>query len=103
MGLSADPVVRVRFFLGPAAGHTHQGISRFFRWVRALRPLRIINQFDGIKDIFEIIVLGWKELLLALAVMLLLFIPYAIWGLNIFNGKTWAPRGSFCEPAFLGP
>lgn len=75
-----------------ADGGVAQGISRFFRAIRALRPLRIINQFDGVKDIFEVVFLAWRDLLRAIALLLLVYFPFAIWGVNIFSGQRCRPR-----------
>ena len=75
-----------------ADGGVTQGISRFFRAIRALRPLRIINQFDGVNDIFEVVFLAWRDLLRAIALLLLVYFPFAIWGVNIFSGEHCRPR-----------
>jgi hypothetical protein len=57
--------------------------------VRALRPLRIINQFDGVKDIFEVIFMAWRDLLRATALLLLVYFAFAIWAVNIFGGVPY--------------
>ena len=63
-----------------------QGISRFFRAIRAIRPLRIINLFDGVKDIFEVVFMAWRDLLKSIVLLLLTYLPFAIWGVNLFAG-----------------
>ena len=90
----------MRYLLSPRltrrAGFVHglfgsdglQGISRFFRAIRAIRPLRIINLFDGVKDIFEVVFMAWRDLLKSIVLLLLTYLPFAIWGVNLFAGTA---------------
>ncbi|OJJ35434.1 hypothetical protein ASPWEDRAFT_40623 [Aspergillus wentii DTO 134E9] len=64
------------------------GISRPIGAFKALRALRLLNVSDSAKDTFHsvIIVGGWK-VISAAAVSLSFLIPFAIYGVNLFNGQ----------------
>jgi voltage-dependent calcium channel len=64
------------------------GLSRFTRSLKALRVLRLITLIDKMRNTFEhLIISGALRILDAAVLALLYMIPYAVWGLNIFNGK----------------
>ncbi|KAM0517920.1 hypothetical protein ACHAPS_007971 [Verticillium nonalfalfae] len=62
-------------------------ISRAIGAFKALRALRLLNVSDSARDTFHslIIVSGWK-ILSASFVSISLLIPFAVYGLNLFNG-----------------
>lgn len=65
------------------------GLSRFTRSLKALRVLRLITLIDKMRNTFEhLIISGALRILDAAVLALLYMIPYAVWGLNIFNGKV---------------
>lgn len=64
------------------------GVSRAVGAFKALRALRLLNVSDSARDTFHsvIIVTGWR-VVSAGFVSLSLLIPFAIYGLNLFNGQ----------------
>lgn len=64
------------------------GVSRAIGAFKALRALRLLNVSDSAKDTFHsvIIVGGWK-VVAAAAVSMSFLIPFAIYGVNLFNGQ----------------
>ncbi|KAF7334437.1 hypothetical protein MVEN_02273100 [Mycena venus] len=64
------------------------GLSRFTRSLKALRALRLITLIDRMRSTFEsLIISGALRIIDAGILAILYMIPYAVWGLNIFNGK----------------
>ena len=65
------------------------GLSRFTRSLKALRVLRLITLIDKMRNTFQnLIISGALRILDAAVLAILYMIPYAVWGLNIFNGKV---------------
>lgn len=64
------------------------GVSRAIGAFKALRALRLLNVSDSAKDTFHsvIIVGGWK-VVAAASVSMSFLIPFAIYGVNLFNGQ----------------
>lgn len=64
------------------------GGSRAVGAFKALRALRLLNVSDNARDTFHSVIVmgGWKVVSAAFVSMSLL-VPFAIYGLNIFNGK----------------
>jgi hypothetical protein len=71
--------------------HDNSSVSRFVGAFKALRALRLLNVSDSARDTFHavIIVGGWKVISAAF-VSLSFLIPFAIYGLTLFNGKMKA-------------
>ncbi|KAF9530724.1 Ion transport protein-domain-containing protein [Crepidotus variabilis] len=64
------------------------GLSRFTRSLKALRALRLVTLIDKMRNTFETLIISGAIRILDAAVLAILYmIPYAVWGLNIFNGK----------------
>ncbi|KAJ7479857.1 Ion transport protein-domain-containing protein [Mycena latifolia] len=64
------------------------GLSRLTRSLKALRALRLITLIDRMRTTFEsLIISGALRIIDAGILAILYMIPYAVWGLNIFNGK----------------
>ncbi|KHN98590.1 cation channel family protein [Metarhizium album ARSEF 1941] len=62
-------------------------ISRAVGAFKALRALRLLNVSDSARDTFHsLIIVGWWKLIGAALISLSLLIPFAIYGLNLFNG-----------------
>jgi voltage-dependent calcium channel len=67
------------------------GLSRAFRAFKALRALRLVNISENARQTFhDVIISGFWNILSAAVVAVTLLIPYAIWGLNIFNGLLFS-------------
>jgi hypothetical protein len=65
------------------------GLSRLTRSLKALRALKLITLIEKIRSTFEsLIISGILRIFDAAMLALLYMIPYAVWGLNIFNGLT---------------
>ncbi|KAL4917644.1 Ion transport protein-domain-containing protein [Aspergillus aurantiobrunneus] len=64
------------------------GVSRAIGAFKALRALRLLNFSDSAKNTFHsvIIVGGWK-VIAAASVSMSFLIPFAIYGVNLFNGQ----------------
>ncbi|KAF7291112.1 hypothetical protein MIND_01254300 [Mycena indigotica] len=64
------------------------GLSRLTRSLKALRALRLITLIEKMRTTFEsLLISGALRILDAGVLAILYMIPYAVWGLNIFNGK----------------
>lgn len=64
------------------------GGSRAIGAFKALRALRLLNVSDSARDTFHsVIVMGGWKVISAAFVSLSLLIPFAIYGLNLFNGR----------------
>ncbi|KIM44013.1 hypothetical protein M413DRAFT_17890 [Hebeloma cylindrosporum] len=64
------------------------GLSRFTRSLKALRALRLITLIDKMRNTFQTLIISGAVRILDAAVLAILYmIPYAVWGLNIFNGR----------------
>ncbi|GJJ69887.1 voltage-dependent calcium channel [Entomortierella parvispora] len=64
-----------------------QGVSRFFRSLKALRALRLINQSAYIKGTFHaVLVAGFPQLFDATMLSMALIVPFAIYGMRLFSG-----------------
>ena len=64
------------------------GVSRAVGAFKALRALRLLNVSDSARNTFySVIVVGGYKVISAAFVSLSLLIPFAILGLNIFNGQ----------------
>ncbi|KAJ7487241.1 Ion transport protein-domain-containing protein [Mycena galericulata] len=64
------------------------GLSRLTRSLKALRALRLITLMDRMRGTFEsLIISGALRIIDAGILAMLYMIPYAVWGLNIFNGQ----------------
>lgn len=62
--------------------------SRTIGAFKALRALRLLNVSDSARDTFHsVIVMGGWKVLSAMFVSISLLIPFAIYGLNLFNGQ----------------
>ncbi len=65
------------------------GLSRFTRALKALRALKLITLIEKMRSTFEsLIISGITRILDAALLAILYMIPYAVWGLNIFQGLT---------------
>ncbi|KAL8736171.1 MAG: hypothetical protein Q9166_000326 [cf. Caloplaca sp. 2 TL-2023] len=63
-------------------------VSRAVGAFKALRALRLLNVSDSARDTFHsVIVLGGWKVLSAAFVSLSLLVPFAIYGVNLFNGQ----------------
>ncbi|KAL9594672.1 MAG: hypothetical protein Q9219_006910 [cf. Caloplaca sp. 3 TL-2023] len=63
-------------------------VSRAVGAFKALRALRLLNVSDSARDTFHsVIVLGGWKVLSAAFVSLSLLVPFALYGLNLFNGQ----------------
>jgi voltage-dependent calcium channel len=64
------------------------GVSRAVGAFKALRALRLLNVSDSARDTFQnVIIIGGGKIISAAFVSLSLLIPFAILGLNLFNGQ----------------
>ncbi|KAI1907781.1 calcium channel protein [Ophidiomyces ophidiicola] len=84
-----DGVVLVTLWINVIASLSRNGdVSRVVGAFRALRALRLLNVSDSARETFHsvIIIGGWKVISAAFVSMGFL-VPFAIYGLNLFNGK----------------
>ncbi|KAK4937603.1 calcium channel protein [Elasticomyces elasticus] len=77
------------------------GVSRAVGAFKALRALRLLNISDTARETFySVIIIGGYKLLAAAFVSLSLLIPFAILGVNLFNGQMKACNdGNFAYTA----
>lgn len=84
-----DGVVLITLWINVITLFTNDGaVSRAVGAFKALRALRLLNVSDSARETFHslIIVAGWK-ILSAAFVSISLLIPFAIYGVNLFNAK----------------
>lgn len=63
------------------------GLSRFTRSLKALRVLRLITLIEKMRTTFQSLIISGAQRIFDAAMLAILYmIPYAVWGLNIFNG-----------------
>ncbi|KAF9125802.1 calcium channel protein [Mortierella sp. 14UC] len=68
-----------------------QGVARFFRSLKALRALRLINQSAYIKGTFHaVLVAGFPQLFDATLLSMSLIVPFAIYGMRMFSGRFYS-------------
>ncbi|PNS19004.1 hypothetical protein CAC42_6099 [Sphaceloma murrayae] len=84
-----DGVVLVSLWINVLALlHDPGASSRTIGAFKALRALRLLNVSDSARDTFHsVIVMGGWKVLSAMFVSISLLIPFAIYGLNLFNGQ----------------
>ncbi|KAB8339248.1 hypothetical protein FH972_022182 [Carpinus fangiana] len=83
-----DGVVLITLWINIITSLSNEGdVSRAVGAFKALRALRLLNISDSARDTFHAVIVrgGWK-VLSAAAVSLSLLFPFAIYGLNLFNG-----------------
>ncbi|KAF9431383.1 calcium channel protein [Entomortierella beljakovae] len=87
-----DFVVLLSLYAPLVTNATHsQGYSRFFRSLKALRALRLINQSDYIKGTFHaVLVAGFPQLMDAAMLSMSLVVPFAIYGMRLFSGYMYS-------------
>ncbi|PLB34643.1 calcium channel protein CCH1 [Aspergillus candidus] len=98
-----DGIVLVTLWINVASSFSvGWDISRAIGAFKALRALRLLNVSDSAKDTFHsvIIVGGWK-VISAASVSLSFLIPFAIYGVNLFNGQMVACNDDSLEGQFL--
>jgi voltage-dependent calcium channel len=67
------------------------GVSRAVGAFKALRALRLLNISDSTRETFHsVIIVGFYKILAAAFVSMSLLVPFAILGLNLFNGQLEA-------------
>ncbi|KAI9373064.1 Ion transport protein-domain-containing protein [Aspergillus egyptiacus] len=84
-----DGIVLVTLWINVLSALTSErGVSRAIGAFKALRALRLLNFSESAKNTFHsvIIVGGWK-VIAAAAVSMSFLIPFAIYGVNLFNGQ----------------
>ncbi|KAF3480166.1 calcium-channel protein [Arthroderma uncinatum] len=84
-----DGIVLITLWVNVVAALYKTGdVSRVVGAFRALRALRLLNVSDSARETFHAVIVmgGWKVISAAFVSMSFL-IPFAIYGLNIFNGQ----------------
>ncbi|KAI9710920.1 MAG: calcium channel protein [Bogoriella megaspora] len=84
-----DGIVLITLWINVVTSLLNEGaVSRAVGAFKALRALRLLNVSDSARDTFHsVIILGGWKVVSAAFVSLSLLIPFAIYGLNIFNGR----------------
>ena len=84
-----DGVVLVTLWINVVTALEHDStVSRAVGAFKALRALRLLNISDSARNTFHsVIVIGGYKVLAAAFVSMSLLVPFAILGLNIFNGQ----------------
>ena len=84
-----DGIVLITLWVNVVTSLLNEGaVSRAVGAFKALRALRLLNVSDSARDTFHsVIILGGWKVVSALFVSISLLIPFAIYGLNLFNGK----------------
>ncbi|KAH8808205.1 BcCCH1, calcium channel protein [Xylogone sp. PMI_703] len=84
-----DGLVLVTLWINVVTSFANDGaISRAVGAFKALRALRLLNVSDSARETFHsVIIVGGFKVFSAAVVSLSLLIPFAIYGVNLFNGK----------------
>ena len=84
-----DGIVLVTLWINVITSlYQDDGVSRAVGAFKALRALRLLNVSDSARDTFySVIILGGWKVISAAFVSISLLIPFAILGLNLFNGQ----------------
>ncbi|KAI9814476.1 MAG: calcium channel protein [Thelocarpon impressellum] len=84
-----DGLVLVTLWVDVGTSLQQQGeVSRAVGAFKALRALRLLNFSDSARHTFQsVIILGGWKVISAAFVSLSLLVPFAIYGLNLFNGQ----------------
>ncbi|KAF2842438.1 calcium channel-like protein subunit Cch1 [Patellaria atrata CBS 101060] len=84
-----DGIVLVTLWINVGTSLVNEGaISRAVGAFKALRALRLLNVSDSARETFHsVIVKGMWKVISAAFVSLSLLVPFAIYGLNLFNGR----------------
>ncbi|CAJ0546434.1 Ff.00g099070.m01.CDS01 [Fusarium sp. VM40] len=87
-----DSVVLITLWINVVTLLINDGaISRAIGAFKALRALRLLNVSNSARNTFhDLIIVGWWKILGAAFVSMSLLIPFAIYGLNLFNGLLLA-------------
>ncbi|KAI9775641.1 MAG: calcium channel protein [Geoglossum umbratile] len=87
-----DGLVLITLWINVVTSFYGQGaVSRAVGAFKALRALRLLNVSDSARDTFHsVIILGGWKVVSAAFVSLSLLIPFALYGLNLFNGQMKA-------------
>ncbi|KAI9171904.1 Calcium-channel protein cch1 [Paramyrothecium foliicola] len=83
-----DTIVLITLWINVATLIVNDGaISRAVGAFKALRALRLLNVSDSARNTFHsLIIVGWWKIFGAAFISISLLIPFAIYGLNLFNG-----------------
>eukprot|EP01138_Halocafeteria_seosinensis_P014915 gb/GECG01015226.1/.p1 GENE.gb/GECG01015226.1/~~gb/GECG01015226.1/.p1 ORF type:complete len:2608 (+),score=192.83 gb/GECG01015226.1/:1-7824(+) len=90
-------------------GSTLLTVSRLLRIARILRPLRMISRNEGLRVVTSTVFFGLPGVLFTLALMVVVFIVFAIAGITLFGGQLQACNDitvtyrSQCEGVFENP
>ncbi|CAG8953256.1 hypothetical protein HYFRA_00003459 [Hymenoscyphus fraxineus] len=84
-----DGVVLITFWINVITSLMGDGeVSRAVGAFKALRALRLLNVSDSARETFHsLIVVGFSKFFSAAFVSLSLLIPFAVYGVNLFNGR----------------
>lgn len=84
-----DAVVLITLWINVITLFTNDGaVSRAVGAFKALRALRLLNVSDSARETFHsLIIIGWWKILSAAFVSISLLIPFAIYGVTLFNGQ----------------
>ncbi|KAI7904858.1 Ion transport protein-domain-containing protein [Cokeromyces recurvatus] len=77
-------------FISIFAGYSKDELTKLASYIRILsilRSLRIINYVHGMQVIFLDLIYGFPKVIDAVALNFLVFIPFAIYGCFLFNGR----------------
>ncbi|KAK4212828.1 Ion transport protein-domain-containing protein [Rhypophila decipiens] len=86
-----DAVVLITLWINVITLITKDGaVSRAVGAFKALRALRLLNVSDSARETFHsLLIVGGPKIISAAFVSISLLIPFAVYGLNLFNGKLF--------------
>ncbi|KAI5291468.1 calcium channel protein [Ascosphaera aggregata] len=87
-----DGLVLVTMWINVATAFSHDAsVLRVVGAFRALRALRLLNLSTSARETFHaVIIKGWWKVISASFVAMSFLVPFAIYGLNLFNGQLMA-------------
>lgn len=78
-------ILQIVAAFGPLIGSTR--IVRLIQSFQALRIFRIVRYFESMRLIFMDLFHGIPNMILALMLMISIYIPFALYGVNLFGGR----------------
>ncbi|XP_069384943.1 sodium channel protein type 4 subunit alpha B-like isoform X2 [Paralichthys olivaceus] len=82
-------------------GYSELGAGLSLRTLRALRPLRALSRFQGLRLVLNTLVATVPSMCDAMLVCLLVWLMFSIMGVNLFSGKFYYCFNETAEQQFL--
>eukprot|EP00158_Paraphelidium_tribonemae_P009852 Partr_v1_DN28981_c0_g1_i5_m25133 putative Calcium channel, voltage-dependent len=85
------------------------GFPRLVRVFRAVRPLRLIHQFKGLRSVLDLLIESLRQIADSIILAMFFMFPYAVYGVVLFKNQFYScndlsvPDRQACTGTFLHP